>query len=305
MTAPDVKARLRAIRAPRRQAGGHRPAPLAHGGGGRRAPLHPPGHRCAVPLRPRPHAVRGEPRPARPPRTARGRRRGGGARWRASSRPEAVGAACGIPADTIRRHRTRARRAPSRPRSTVASARASRSSAPLASWLVDVLNVLTGNLDRPGGAMFTKAAAGASNTRGEPGRGKGVRFGRRDEPRARAARGLRRAAGRLPRRGDRDAGRGPDPGAHHHRRQSGAQHAERRAAVGRARLARVHGEPRHLPERDDAPRGRDPAVALAARVVALRPRRSGSSPSATTQTTRRPSFLRRRVGRPTGRPSCG
>ncbi|MDV6011160.1 molybdopterin-dependent oxidoreductase [Haloechinothrix sp. LS1_15] len=29
----------------------------------------------------------------------------------------------------------------------------------LASWLVDVLNVLTGNLDRPGGAMFTAPAA--------------------------------------------------------------------------------------------------------------------------------------------------
>ena len=28
----------------------------------------------------------------------------------------------------------------------------------LASWLVDVLNVLTGNLDREGGAMFPKAA---------------------------------------------------------------------------------------------------------------------------------------------------
>src|SRR5690606_1542570 len=26
----------------------------------------------------------------------------------------------------------------------------------LASWLIDVLNVLTGNLDQPGGAMFTK-----------------------------------------------------------------------------------------------------------------------------------------------------
>ena len=48
----------------------------------------------------------------------------------------------------------------------------------LASWLVDVLNVLAGQLDRPGGAMFTTAAAGASNTRGTPGRGKGVRFGR-------------------------------------------------------------------------------------------------------------------------------
>jgi len=49
----------------------------------------------------------------------------------------------------------------------------------LTSWLVDVLNVLTGNLDHPGGAMFTRAAAGATNTIGEPGRGKGIRLGRR------------------------------------------------------------------------------------------------------------------------------
>jgi anaerobic selenocysteine-containing dehydrogenase len=48
----------------------------------------------------------------------------------------------------------------------------------LASWLVDVLNTITGNLDRPGGAMFTKAAAGQANTLGEPGRGRGVKLGR-------------------------------------------------------------------------------------------------------------------------------
>ncbi|TVT61755.1 molybdopterin-dependent oxidoreductase [Amycolatopsis rhizosphaerae] len=34
----------------------------------------------------------------------------------------------------------------------------------LTSWLVDVLNVLTGNLDRPGGAMFPLAAAGQANS---------------------------------------------------------------------------------------------------------------------------------------------
>ncbi|NEE49740.1 hypothetical protein G3M55_34665, partial [Streptomyces sp. SID8455] len=28
----------------------------------------------------------------------------------------------------------------------------------LASWLVDVLNILTGNLDRPGGALFPLSA---------------------------------------------------------------------------------------------------------------------------------------------------
>jgi anaerobic selenocysteine-containing dehydrogenase len=38
----------------------------------------------------------------------------------------------------------------------------------LASWLVDVLNVLTGNLDRVGGAMFPLAAVGRANPRGGP-----------------------------------------------------------------------------------------------------------------------------------------
>ncbi|RQP23955.1 molybdopterin-dependent oxidoreductase [Piscinibacter terrae] len=48
----------------------------------------------------------------------------------------------------------------------------------LNSWLVDVLNVLTGHLDEPGGAMFTKAAAFAANTTGKPGSGRGVVTGR-------------------------------------------------------------------------------------------------------------------------------
>ncbi|MGI8633227.1 MAG: molybdopterin oxidoreductase family protein [Solirubrobacterales bacterium] len=48
----------------------------------------------------------------------------------------------------------------------------------LASWLIDVLNVLTGNLDREGGAMFPRPAAGAANATGTPGRGKGVTTGR-------------------------------------------------------------------------------------------------------------------------------
>ena len=47
----------------------------------------------------------------------------------------------------------------------------------LNAWLVDALNVLTGNLDRTGGAMFPKAPAFAANT--VPGPAKGVRLGRR------------------------------------------------------------------------------------------------------------------------------
>jgi anaerobic selenocysteine-containing dehydrogenase len=41
-----------------------------------------------------------------------------------------------------------------------------------------VINALTGNLDRPGGAMFAKAAAGAANTRGRTGSGRAPKFGR-------------------------------------------------------------------------------------------------------------------------------
>ena len=64
----------------------------------------------------------------------------------------------------------------------------------LTSWLVDVLNVLTGNLDRPGGAMFATAAAGASNTRGRPRFGREVRLHRRTS----RVRGLPETFGELP-----------------------------------------------------------------------------------------------------------
>ncbi|MYT20825.1 molybdopterin-dependent oxidoreductase, partial [Streptomyces sp. SID7760] len=41
----------------------------------------------------------------------------------------------------------------------------------LASWLVDVLNILTGNLDRPGGALFPLPAAGPRPRPAGPGKG--------------------------------------------------------------------------------------------------------------------------------------
>ena len=59
---------------------------------------------------------------------------------------------------------------------------------------MDVLNVLTGNLDREGGAIFTLAAAAQKNASGKPGVGKGVRLGRWH----RRARGLPEAYGELP-----------------------------------------------------------------------------------------------------------
>ena len=47
-----------------------------------------------------------------------------------------------------------------------------------ASWLIDVVNILTGNLDRPGGAMFATPVAGGPTTRGTPGSGRGFSVGR-------------------------------------------------------------------------------------------------------------------------------
>jgi anaerobic selenocysteine-containing dehydrogenase len=64
----------------------------------------------------------------------------------------------------------------------------------LASWLVDVINTCTSNLDQPGGAMFTLPAVGGANAGGAGGRGRGVQFGRR----ASRVRGLPEFFGELP-----------------------------------------------------------------------------------------------------------
>ncbi len=91
--------------------------------------------------------------------------------------PERVAGACGIPAGEIRRM---ARELAAARRAVVYGriGTCTQDFGTLSSWLVDVLNVLTGNLDRPGGAMFPRAAAGQPNTQGAPGRGRGVSFGR-------------------------------------------------------------------------------------------------------------------------------
>jgi anaerobic selenocysteine-containing dehydrogenase len=47
-----------------------------------------------------------------------------------------------------------------------------------ASWLIDVVNILSGNLDRPGGSMFPTPVAGGATTRGKPGSGRGFSVGR-------------------------------------------------------------------------------------------------------------------------------
>lgn len=91
--------------------------------------------------------------------------------------PEAAAASCGIAAATIR---GLARELAAAGRGCVYGRLGTCTQAygTLASWLVDVLNVLTGHLDEPGGAMFPKAAAFAANTQGRPGSGRGIVLGR-------------------------------------------------------------------------------------------------------------------------------
>jgi anaerobic selenocysteine-containing dehydrogenase len=91
--------------------------------------------------------------------------------------PEDVAATCGIAAPEIRRMARELAAAPSAAVYGRIGTTTQRFGT-TASWLVDVLNVLTGNLDRPGGAMFPLTATGSSNTAGEPGRGRGAAFGR-------------------------------------------------------------------------------------------------------------------------------
>ncbi|GAA2933634.1 molybdopterin oxidoreductase family protein [Streptomyces enissocaesilis] len=84
--------------------------------------------------------------------------------------PEAVSAACDVPADEIR---LLARGLAAAPTAAVYGRVGSSTVefGTLANWLVDVLNILTGNLDRPGGALFPLSATAPAPRPAGPGRG--------------------------------------------------------------------------------------------------------------------------------------
>jgi anaerobic selenocysteine-containing dehydrogenase len=107
--------------------------------------------------------------------------------------PEAVAQATGLDAETIRRTARDFATAPS----AVAYGRigtTTQAFGTTTSWLIDILNIVTGNLDRPGGALFPLPSAGLQNTKGEPGRGRGAIFGRWSS----RVRGLGEVFGELP-----------------------------------------------------------------------------------------------------------
>ena len=262
-TAPDFPGRLQALRARGGKARRRRPAADEDGRGGRRARCHPARHRRAASCsrsshvlfaeglvdlgrarRPCERARRGRggwPRPFTPERVApavrhrRRRRSGGIARELAAAPTAAVYGRIGTSHAGVRHARVVARRR----RST---------SSPATSTA-------------PGGAMFTHA--GRRRPQHARRAGQGPRRALRPR-RSRGARAARVASAScpvgVPGRGDRDAGRRPDPRADH---ASPATRCSRRRTASRldarARVARLHGERRHLPERDDAARRRDPA----------------------------------------------
>lgn len=84
--------------------------------------------------------------------------------------PEAVAEHCGVPAEEIRELAREIATAPS----AAVYGRIGTSTVEfgtMGSWLVDVVNILTGNLDSPGGAMFPLGAAAPAPRKPGPGRG--------------------------------------------------------------------------------------------------------------------------------------
>ena len=92
--------------------------------------------------------------------------------------PEKMSGRCGVPASLIREL---ARDLASAQRAAVYGriGTCTQEYGTLCSWLVDVLNILTGHFDEPGCAMFPKAAVLQPNSMGKSGTGKGIVTGRR------------------------------------------------------------------------------------------------------------------------------
>jgi hypothetical protein len=158
--------------------------------------------------------------------------------------PERAAETTGIDADTIRRLAREFAAAPS----ACAFGRAVCGPfGTLQAWALEVLNVVTGNLDRPGGAVFSDGLIDMAKIVQMLGLdGYGEHRSRVDDRRGVLGElPARRARGR-----DHDAGPGPDPRARRDGGQSGRLDRERPEFSPSHARARVHGRDRHLHERD-------------------------------------------------------
>ena len=227
----------------------------------------------------------------------RRRPRRGAARVRADFTPEAVAPVTGIDADDHPPPGPRAGRRADRASSTAASARAPRSSARWPAGWSTCSTSLTGNLDRPGGAMFAKPAAGGANTRGTPRQGPGREArpahqpGARACPRRSASSRSRASPRRSTRRARARSGRwSPSPATRRCRRPTATGWTRALATLEFMVSVDIYVNETTPPRRRDLP-GAEPA-----RPRATTTSPSTSSPSATWPTTRRRS-CRPRTGR--------
>ena len=253
----------------RRPRGGRGPAPHRHGRSRRRMAPDPARHGRRTSARDRARALRRGPRAARASRSSRERA------WKTCGasprtfRPNAWRDACGVPAETIRRL---ARELSEAPRAAVYGriGTCNQEFGTLASWLVDVLNVLTGNLDREGGAMFSNPVAWSLASLTPPEFANGFTL-RRWRSRVR---GAPEVLGQVPI--SCLAEEIATPGKGQIRALITIAGNPVISAPDAAKLdaalpgARFHAEHRQLAERDHAPRGRDPARPVGARAAALR-----------------------------------
>ncbi len=221
----------------RRQGRGGGPAAHPHRRGGRRAPLHPARRRRPAARRDGLHARRGVARGPGPARGARGGPRRG-LRARARLPPRGRGAGHGHrrrgdPPDGARARRGRARRRLRAHRDHHPGVRHARQ---LAGGRAQRAH----RQPRPRGRGHVHPGGRGPAQLERHARQRPRRSARAlAEPRARARRGLRRAARGVPGRGDRHARRGPGPGAAHRRGQPRGVHAEQRPARAGGRAARL------------------------------------------------------------------
>ena len=136
----------------------------------------------------------------------------------------------------------------------------------LAQWGIQCLNILSGHFDQPGGVLFTEPAIDFVPRRF-------VGPGHYDLWRSRV-RGIPEYGGELPAAVMREEIETPGEGQIHamltDRRQPGAVDARRPPARRGVRRSGLHGRDRHLRQRDDPPRRRDPAADHRARARPLR-----------------------------------
>ena len=173
-------------------------------------------------------------------------------------------------------------------------------------WLINCLNAVTGNLDRPGGAMFPEPFVDLD---ARPAPGRTLRRRRLRPLHSQRVSGLPEMNGEVPVAGLADEiltpGEGQVRGMLVHAGNPVLSTPGGHRLEQALERARVDGLRRSVRDRDHAPRRRHPAAGLAARARRAATSSSRSSPCATTSASARPPCPSAMAARRTGRSSTG